>query len=120
MYIQPEYTTEPIMVYVPIDQDEFDTVLANIAARAKAQEDKYKRDFLFKTYFYPLKNHFAQMRPSHAITSHKSQGSTFHSVYVHVQDIMLNKNRIEMLRALYVAITRSSTKLHLYGCGRRR
>jgi hypothetical protein len=43
-----------------------------------------------------------------AITSHKSQGSTYREAYVHVADL-LRYNR----RALYVAVTRPSERLYL-------
>ena len=57
-----------------------------------------------------------------AITSHKSQGSTYKNVFVDINDIVYDKNghpytnRDELLRRLYVACSRASNKLILcYG-----
>lgn len=64
--------------------------------------------------FWGLKNEFMHdIRPCHAITAHRSQGSTYRSVFVDVQDIMSNRNRKEALRCLYVAATRASDVLVL-------
>jgi exodeoxyribonuclease-5 len=114
-----DLTIEPVQVFVPVDMDEYNKDLQAVADKAKRLQGK-ERSFIFHEYYYPIKNFFTQMRPSHAITSHKSQGSTFTSVYVNVHDIQLNRTRIEMLRSLYVAVTRGAVKLHLYGCGRKR
>lgn len=57
-----------------------------------------------------------------SLTSHKSQGSTYNTVLVDVNDIVFNKrgiiytNQDELLRRLYVACSRPSNKLvMLYG-----
>ena len=57
-----------------------------------------------------------------AITSHKSQGSTYNTVFVDVNDMVYDKyghpytNQDELLRRLYVACSRPSTELFLcYG-----
>lgn len=46
------------------------------------------------------------VRPSHAITAHRAQGSTYESVFVDAADILLNRNYLESLQALNVACTR--------------
>ena len=64
--------------------------------------------------FWGLKNEFMHdIRPCHAITAHRSQGSTYRSVFVDVEDIMANRNRKEAMRCLYVAATRASDILVL-------
>ena len=57
-----------------------------------------------------------------AISSHKSQGSTYNTVFVDVNDMIYDKNgkpytnRDELLRRLYVACSRASHELILcYG-----
>jgi ATP-dependent exoDNAse (exonuclease V) alpha subunit len=57
-----------------------------------------------------------------AISSHKSQGSTYKTVFVDVNDMIYDKNgkpytnRDELLRRLYVACSRASHELILmYG-----
>ena len=64
--------------------------------------------------FWALKNEFMHdVRPCHAITAHRSQGSTYRSVFVDVEDILSNYNTTEALRCLYVACTRASDILVL-------
>ena len=46
------------------------------------------------------------VRPSHAITAHRAQGSTYESVFVDSADILTNRNYIESLQCLNVACTR--------------
>jgi hypothetical protein len=121
IWIQPDdLEIGQLQVFVPTDLVQFAKDLQEVANNAKQCKTAKDRSYIFHEFYYPIKNFFTQMRPSHAMTSHKSQGSTFTSVYVNVQDIQLNKNRMEMLRSLYVAVTRGAEKLHLYGCGRKR
>lgn len=100
--------------FVPANPAEVTNELKAIAKRA-VDGDPKKRGLIFRDEYYPIKNHFIDIRPSHAMTAHKSQGSTFDSVFVDVQNISFNKNDLERLRCLYVAITRCAKELHLYG-----
>ncbi len=61
--------------------------------------------------FWPLKDMFCDLRPGHAITAHKSQGSTYPNVFVDYGDIFANKNYIEAMRAAYVGTTRASNSV---------
>jgi hypothetical protein len=58
--------------------------------------------------FWNLRNSLADLRPCHAITVHRSQGSTFRNVFVDSENILANPNRQEALQCLYVAVTRAS------------
>ena len=80
-----------------------------------------------RTEFYsegniPLQTLRADIDYGFAITSHKSQGSTYNTVFVDVNDMVYDKyghpytNQDELLRRLYVACSRPSTELFLcYG-----
>jgi hypothetical protein len=68
---------------------------------------------LWKLYYSLFMDPFSDIAYGYAITSHKSQGSTFGNVYVDVQNILANPNSNEAKRCLYTAITRASTKLNL-------
>jgi len=59
---------------------------------------------------YKLKNRFANLDYSYAITSHKSQGSTYRAVIVCERDIMqcYATSLRTKLRSMYTAITRAS------------
>lgn len=65
--------------------------------------------------FYAIKNEWADLRPVHAQTVHKSQGSTYKKVFVDVDDIARNNKWYEVARLMYVAITRASCEVHLFG-----
>lgn len=47
------------------------------------------------------------IRPAHALTAFKSQGSTFRSVFVDARDIMGMRNKDLAYRAFYVAVSRA-------------
>lgn len=64
--------------------------------------------------FYGFYESFANFKYNHAITVHKSQGSTYKKTIVNVGNIKFCKNEYEMQRLLYTAITRSKDLLILY------
>lgn len=74
-----------------------------------ALADQLKEDN--KKLSHYLITEFADIRINHALTIHKSQGSTFDCVVLDLRDIF--KMREHLLRALYVAITRPSKFLVL-------
>lgn len=49
----------------------------------------------------------------YSITIHKSQGSTYNTVFVNGKDINLNKNEIERRRLWYVALSRASNEVYI-------
>ena len=49
---------------------------------------------------------FCDLRPPHSSTIHRSQGSTYGHVFIDLGDVGKNRNRNEVLRLLYVALTR--------------
>lgn len=58
--------------------------------------------------FWEFKEMYADLRPCHALTVHRSQGSTYGTVFVHMGDIMSNRNKQEALQCLYVAVSRAA------------
>lgn len=56
--------------------------------------------------FWELKEAFHDIKHAYAITSHMSQGSSYLITFIDLEDIMLNRNRSEAFRSLYVAATR--------------
>jgi ATP-dependent exoDNAse (exonuclease V) alpha subunit len=65
--------------------------------------------------YFRVKDHVADLRPPFASTVHKSQGSTFKNVFIDLSDIGRCNIADDVARMLYVAITRSSDKVYLYG-----
>lgn len=63
--------------------------------------------------FWRLKEAFHEIKHSYAITSHRSQGSSYLKVFVDLEDLMLNRNRQEAFRSLYVACTRQREELYV-------
>ena len=63
--------------------------------------------------FWQLKEAFNEVRHSYALTSHRSQGSSYLKTFIDLEDIMLNRNRGEAFRSLYVACTRQREALYV-------
>lgn len=63
--------------------------------------------------FWELKEAFHEIRHAYAGTSHGAQGSSYVKVWVDLEDIMLNRNRQEAFRSLYVACTRQREELYI-------
>lgn len=80
----------------------------NKQIKEHAAEKRWKK-------FWALKEAFHEIRSAYAITAHRSQGSTYQSTFVNFRDILINPNRPEALRCLYVACTRSKKELYLTG-----
>jgi len=83
----------------------YDARLNQLAEQARKKALPWSSFWGYKhTYFHDI-------RPCHAITAHRSQGSTYETTFVDVEDIMANYNRAEALRCLYVAATRAQRVL---------
>jgi ATP-dependent exoDNAse (exonuclease V) alpha subunit len=84
--------------------------------------DAWKQDYLqqcktrtkFWKDYYATFEQFADFKYNHALTVHKSQGSSFDKTIVNVANICLNNNTSERDKMLYTAVTRSSNLLILY------
>jgi hypothetical protein len=73
--------------------------------------EKAKKRHIPWSVFWDAKSMFHDVRPSHAITAHRSQGSTYEIALVDAVDIQANSNFKEMMQCLYVACTRASRVL---------
>lgn len=74
----------------------------------------YKRQKNWERYFY-LKQNFPDLRPRDAATVHKSQGSTYDSVFVDLGNISTCHQTDQAARMLYVAFSRARTRVFVYG-----
>lgn len=66
------------------------------------------------TYFTLTEKH-PELRPKDACTSHKSQGSTYDTVFVDMADIATCRNPEETARLFYVAFSRARKRVVMYG-----
>ena len=74
--------------------------------RYPPQQDRRRRAAWVE--FFTFKDAtFADLRPIHAATVHRSQGSTYQTAFVDLTDIGRNTRRDVLLRLLYVALTRA-------------
>lgn len=115
-----------IQMYIKISQELINTAInAKVAMRAQRWKDYYT----FKESCLLLTNILAadgrtlkynrDLDYGFSLTAHKSQGSTFDTVLVDVDDIVFDKNGVvytnceEVNRRLYVACSRAKNKLYL-------
>ena len=90
----------------PTARKDFDQKVADKAALAKMNGRIWKE-------FWALKEAFHSLRHAYAITSHRSQGSTYETCFVDASDILVNPNRQEAFRCLYVACSRPKKQLFI-------
>lgn len=95
-------------VYMPINKQSFDYFLKGLASDAKIYRKNWSEYFMYK-------EKFADLRPAHSMTVHKSQGSTFDTVYLDLYDISNCNIPNQVARLLYVAATRARNKVYFYG-----
>jgi hypothetical protein len=70
---------------------------------------------LWEFYYYFFIDYFAQINYGNAITTHRSQGSTYKRVYVDLIDIInCNDVKKEGFQCLYTAVTRASENLEIF------
>jgi len=75
---------------------------------------KLKRDKCWQL-IYAIQENLADLRTIYSQTVHKSQGSTYHEVFINVLDIDANSNWESIARLMYVAITRAKFRVHILG-----
>lgn len=90
----------------PDSQFAFARKVAELADAAKTTKYKWRHYWDFKEAFHSL-------RHAYAITAHRAQGSTYDTAFVDWRDILLNRDRHEAFRCLYVACTRPKRVLIL-------
>lgn len=92
-----------VVVKQPLDQAHVKSLI-DFCAR---QKDWYS--------MFRLKGMFPDLRQKDCSTVHKSQGSTFDAVYIDLSNIGTCTIAEQTARMLYVAASRATTKIYLYG-----
>ena len=92
-------------LYVKIAKDPLylDSLLKRMAKKKLWQE------------YYTAKNAFVDLRGKEACTIYKSQGSTYHTVFMDIGNIGTSYNTKQVARMLFVGASRATTKLYLFG-----
>lgn len=85
--------------------------LNEIAAEAKNPSTSRQRAYGLWSKYHTLRDLFAVLKYCYCITVHRSQGSTYETVYVDVDNILTNKRADERRKLLYVAFSRASQRL---------
>jgi len=62
-----------------------------------------------------LKSSFVDLRTGNAMTVHKSQGSTFDTVFIDLDDLSKVRDKNQLARMLYVAFSRAQNKIYCKG-----
>ena len=93
-----------LLVLHPDSKQQFADDSTKLAHDAKANPKLWKK-------FWEHKELFHDIKYGYALTTHRSQGSTYKTVFVDYQDILLNRNRREAFQCLYVACSRPTTQL---------
>ena len=65
--------------------------------------------------FWDFKDSFHEISACHALTSHRSQGSTYNNAFIDMSDIMENRNWTEAMKSAYVAVSRASENACIKG-----
>lgn len=111
MMVEGDYTGA---IVVPQSESEFQDVLSRLGSQcskaAKAARTREARQAAWEPY-WSLKNSLVRLRYGYAITCHRSQGSTYETVFVDRPDILLNTDDPTAFRCLYVAVTRASKEV---------
>lgn len=102
--------TFPLLVVA--DHDKLKLQLKTVATNAQSLQNHDKRKKAWQQY-WNLKHQFANVNYTYAITSHKSQGSTYDNTFVAQTNIMSNPKRSEAFQSLYVAYSRASQRLFI-------
>lgn len=79
-----------------------------------AAERAFKRDKDWPS-FFKAKDNFADLRPMHACTINKAQGSTYETVFIDLTDIGKCTLNNDIFRMMYTAITRASVQVVMTG-----
>ncbi len=113
----PRYPTYKIWE-VDLDMEEGSSIVARVIHPDSEDELKAELDALAKKKnwpaFWKLKDSFHQIKHAYAVTSHRSQGSTFEYVFVDAGDILINTDVDTRTKCLYVACSRASIELNIY------
>ncbi len=95
--------SDSIRVFQPDDQNDVKALMKYYYNNQMTQE------------YYDHKDLFVDLRPTHSCTIHKSQGSTYGTVFLNLDDIGSCQDMNAVARMLNTGITRAKDRLVIYG-----
>ncbi|MBK5941430.1 hypothetical protein CCR96_19700 [Halochromatium roseum] len=124
--VEVEHEKGTANLFCPTDRDAAKALLSHYASKANALQrackahrnptdelDKARRE-AWKD-FFSAKERMSDLRPPHACTVHKSQGSTFQHAFIDIGDIGQCTRSDIIARLTYVALTRPALSALLTG-----
>jgi hypothetical protein len=90
---------------VKVLHEHSDAIFKHLSTSIKENCAKFGWDYHARDYFL---EQFADIKYNHAITIHKSQGSTYKSTVMNIGDINLCRDESDKQRLLYTGVTRAS------------
>lgn len=103
----------PMVVVHEDSADRFDAAKRKLASKAREVKKAGGNPSNYWKDYFTLKEAVADVQYCFALTTHRSQGSTFENVYVDHRDLMKCRSRMERRALAYVACTRPSERLAL-------
>jgi exodeoxyribonuclease V len=108
----------PVMAWAVADSSraDYEEQVRSMQERARELQRREPRGHIAREAwrdFHRFNDAFADLRSVHAITAHRSQGSTFDEVFVDLHDIRGCKQTEQRYRLLYVAVTRARRNVYL-------
>lgn len=97
------YNSSPVSFLAPVDSTEFIDAL------------KYEAKMKNWSTYFKLKEFIADVRLADCSTVHKAQGSTYQNIFIDLDDLSICKSYETAARLLYVACTRATDHVYLYG-----
>jgi len=117
---EPYYADIKLKYYlIDVDRDK-ELVVVHEESEEKFKNflNNYKKKAIYRDIdwvdYYKFVDQFADLKYNHALTIHKSQGSTFKQAILNVRNVELNRDAKEKKRLKYTAVTRASDLLILY------
>lgn len=103
----PRGRVKPLTIVTREDEEKLRRIMGALKEKCARGLVKWKE-------YYSFAEKFTRFKYNHAITVHKSQGSTYGTAIVDVRDILRNPDGKERQRLLYTAVTRPSDRLIVY------
>jgi exodeoxyribonuclease-5 len=101
---------DPQKVYAATEKLRKDAYAKQKKARISNHWDAKRKEREAWKAFHEFQDAFVDLRSVHAMTAHRSQGSTFDTVFVDAQDLRQSPDKF---RLLYVACTRARNKVFI-------